>query len=125
MTASPLRTEIFLLAWSAAFGLVVGTVYWFLTYEVAGSVLLVGFGAGSAVAALLMRRTAADAAEEGDTAEIAPRPGWGPIGIGAGVGLCGLGLAFGPWLVLLGILVLTASGATWLATAVADYDRLP
>jgi hypothetical protein len=124
MKASPYRTEIVLLAWSAGFGFVVGTVYWFLTYESAGTALLIGFGAGSAVAAVLMRRTVQEAAE-GHGVEIAPRPGWGPFGIGAGVGAVGLGLAFGPWLVLLGMVILTASGVSWLATAVSDYDRLP
>jgi hypothetical protein len=124
MNATPYRAEIVLLAWSAGFGFVVGTVYWFLTYESAGTALLIGFGAGSAVAALLMRRTVKEAAE-GHGVDIAPRPGWGPFGIGAGVGAVGLGLAFGPWLVLLGMVILTASGVSWLATAVSDYDRLP
>jgi hypothetical protein len=122
--ASAFRTEILLLAWSAGFGFVVGTVYWFLTYESAGTALLIGFGAGSAVAALLMRRTVGEAAAEGHAEEIAPRPGWGPFGIGAGVGAVGLGLAFGPGLILLGMVILTASGASWLSTAVSDYDRL-
>ncbi|MFL5641582.1 MAG: hypothetical protein ACJ771_04495 [Chloroflexota bacterium] len=124
MKASPFRTEILLLAWSAGFGFVVGTVYWFLTYESAGTALLIGFGAGSAVAALLMRRTVGEATAGGHGEEIAPRPSWGPFGIGAGVGAVGLGLAFGPWLILLGMVMLTASGVSWLATAVADYERL-
>ena len=43
----PQETRVFLLM--AAFGLAVGIVYWFLSYEVAGTILLLGFGAATGV----------------------------------------------------------------------------
>jgi len=48
----PLGSEVTLFARMASFGLIVGAVYWFLTYEVAGTVLLSTFGFASAIAAI-------------------------------------------------------------------------
>jgi hypothetical protein len=36
--------EVLVFARPAAFGLIVGAVYWFVSYERAGTVLLLGFG---------------------------------------------------------------------------------
>ena len=41
----------------AIFGLVVGAAYWFLAYETAGTVLLIGFGVASTVATISLWRT--------------------------------------------------------------------
>ena len=40
----------------AAFGLLIAVVYWFLTYESAGSVLLLAFGIGSALLTVVLVR---------------------------------------------------------------------
>ncbi len=46
----PQETRFFLLL--AAYGIVLGVVYWFLTYEVAGTLLLLAFGVGPALLAV-------------------------------------------------------------------------
>ena len=47
---SGVGSEVTLFARMAAFGIIVGAVYWFLTYEVAGTILLSTFGLASAIA---------------------------------------------------------------------------
>jgi hypothetical protein len=44
--------EVRLFLRMSAFGLIVGAAYWFLTYETAGTVLLVGFGIAAGIAAV-------------------------------------------------------------------------
>ena len=50
----PQETRVFLFV--AAFGLVIGVIYWFVSYEVAGTVLLLLFGVTNAVLALALVR---------------------------------------------------------------------
>lgn len=112
------------------FGVVVGAIYWFLTYETAGSALLLGFGvaAGVATAAIVVRSrgAASDAAPadaqvgDSESAEPFPEPGWAPLVISLGLGGLALGAAFGPWLTIAGLLVAIAGGATWLGSAVRE-----
>ncbi len=45
-----LSEEVLFFARIAAFGLIVGAVYWFVAYEPAGTVMLLGFGVASSVA---------------------------------------------------------------------------
>jgi hypothetical protein len=124
--------EVSLFARMAAFGLIVGTAYWFLTYETAGSIMLGAFGLASGVAGIAVaigrrsadRRadraapTAARAAQEAAT----PAPGWAPLGIGIGLGGVGLGAVFGPWLLIAGLLVVIPSARAWLGTAMDESD---
>ncbi len=123
------------------FGLITGGAYWFLTYEQAGTVLLVAFGLASGLAAVAIfvgsrrgRRgvaaglvhdgvAAAEAREpEGPEAEPLPEPGWAPLGIAAGIGAVALGAAFGPWLTLAGVLVAILGAWTWLSAAMREID---
>jgi hypothetical protein len=120
----------------ATFGLVVGAIYWFLTYEVAGTVLLTTFGFASGLAGVavfigtrrLGRGTAADKTEGGEVAvadaatEPVPRPGWAPLGIAVGLGGVALGAAFGPWLAIAGALLAIRSAKGWLDAAVRETD---
>ena len=128
------ETRVFLLM--AVFGLAVGVVYWFLSYEVAGTVLLVGFGlATSVIAAKLAvdrgpRRldravaTAADAASTDaadrpfadDTGRL-PDATIAPFAVGAGVALAALGLVFGLAPVIVGLLPLGWGAWRWLTSA--------
>jgi cytochrome c oxidase subunit IV len=128
-----LGPEVTLFARMATFGIVVGAVYWFLTYEVAGTVLLSAFGLASALAASAVylggrfagRRSPADHAAAPLPAETepAPRPGWAPLGIALGLGGVALGAAFGPWLAIAGALVAVRSAKSWLDTAVEETDE--
>ena len=120
----------------AVFGLVVGAGYWFLTYETAGSVLLVAFGIASAVATVAIslgsRRgrphgpPGTTAAAEPPTglphAEPIPSPGWTPIAISIGLGGLALGLAFGPWLLIAGLGVTLVGAKAWLDATIAETD---
>jgi hypothetical protein len=125
-----LSDEAKVFARMSIFGIVVGGAYWFLTYEVAGTVLLLGFGlaAGLATVANFIRSrrapsdaTAADdVVAEGEAAETIPEPGWAPLVISVGVGGLALGAAFGPWLTIAGLLVAIAGGASWLSAAIRE-----
>ena len=135
-----LSDEAKVFARMSIFGIVVGGAYWFLTYEVAGTVLLLGFGlaAGLATVANVIRSrgAASDAGAAGDevsggesapgeavsgeAVEPYPEPGWAPLIISLGVGGLALGAAFGPWLTLAGLLVAIAGGASWLSAAVRE-----
>jgi hypothetical protein len=128
-----------LFAVMSTFGIGIAIVYWFLTYDPTGSVLLLLFGIAAgigAVAELLGsrgrrgERAAADAneaaapsagaADEGPEVQPVPRPGWAPIGLGFGLGGVALGAAFGPALVIAGVLVTLLSASTWLSAAVHE-----
>jgi hypothetical protein len=112
------------------FGVVVGGVYWFLTYESAGTALLLGFGlaTGVATAAIFVRSrgarsgapTAGDEVAGDEPAEPFPEPGWAPLIISLGLGGLALGAAFGPWLTIAGLLVAIAGGASWLSSAIRE-----
>jgi hypothetical protein len=125
-----LSDEAKVFARMSIFGIVVGTVYWFLTYETAGTILLLGFGlaAGVATAAVFVRSrgarsdaaTVGDEVADGESAEAFPEPGWAPLVISLGLGGLALGAAFGPWLTIAGLLVAIAGGASWLSAAMHE-----
>ncbi|HLQ48840.1 MAG TPA: cytochrome c oxidase subunit 4 [Candidatus Dormibacteraeota bacterium] len=130
-----LSDEAKVFARMSIFGIVVGGAYWFLTYEVAGTVLLLGFGLAAGLATVAnfirSRRAAGDATSAGDevaggesvpgeSAEAYPEPGWAPLVISLGVGGLALGAAFGPWLTIAGLLVVIAGGASWLSAAIRE-----
>ena len=131
----PLGSEVTLFARMASFGLIVGAVYWFLTYEVAGTVLLSTFGFASAIAGIAvfvgsrrLRRAGTAPPDEPATpgtaaAEPLPRPGWAPLGIALGLGAVAVGAAFGPWLAIAGALLAIRSAKSWLDAAVRETDE--
>jgi hypothetical protein len=121
-----LSEEVLVFGRLAAFGLIVGTVYWFIAYEPAGTMLLIGFGLASAVAAALLwakSRKAADGSHEwpvdGGPARI-PSPGYAPFQIGIGAGITALGLATGPLLALAGVVILVIGARYWLEAAMRE-----
>ena len=131
----------------ALFGLITGGAYWFLTYERAGTILLVAFGLASGLAAVAIfvasrrgesgvaagpvhdgvpeadrRAPVGPDAESLPETEPLPQPGWAPLGIAAGIGAVALGAAFGPWLTLAGVLVAMVGAWTWLSAAMREID---
>ncbi|HEV7810691.1 MAG TPA: cytochrome c oxidase subunit 4 [Candidatus Limnocylindrales bacterium] len=128
--------EAKLFARMSAFGLVIGVVYWLLTYEAAGSVMLTTFGLASGIAALAIvvgsrgqRRPGRPAAEgpvgasrEG-LEEPVPRPGWAPLGIAIGVGGVALAGPFGPWLAIAGLFFAIRSAKSWLDASMQETDE--
>lgn len=123
-----LPPEASLFARMAAFGLVAGGGYGLLTGETAGTVMLGAFGIASLVAAIAVfvgLRAAGHHAEStvgGATAAepAGPRPGWAPVLVALGLGGVALGLAFGPWLSIGGILVAARSAKLWLDATIDE-----
>lgn len=117
---------------SAVFALVLAGVYWFVSYEWAGTVLLFVFGLGSVLATLLLGRSVpgrdADAHAAvrpdgpfGDESGPIPNPTLAPIVFGIGLAIAALGLAFGPWLLLAAVMPLVLGATSWLGAANAEW----
>ncbi|HEY7131968.1 MAG TPA: cytochrome c oxidase subunit 4 [Candidatus Limnocylindrales bacterium] len=138
-----MTAEVRLFARMAVFGVLVGIVYWFLTYEVVGTVLLILFGVSAGIAAIatyllqragkhpLGRPDRPEPAAELDGPEPAaeldgepvPAPGWAPLGIAIGLGGVAIGAAFGPWALLAGLLLAIWSGKAWLNAAMRETSE--
>ena len=117
----------------SAYALVVGVVYWLLSYETAGTVLLLGFGLATGLAFLVLRGgehpdghgpdpTREDVPGQPDGPfgdESGPVPGRSvaPLAVGFGVAVIALGGAFGPWFVIVGVLPLLVGAVDWLRAA--------
>jgi hypothetical protein len=126
--------EIVVFARSAVYFGAIGTAYWFLTYEIAGSVLLASSALASAFVTIVLRLGLRDEPRSADGTSIGPDGPFGdesgrlpsptaaPLGVGFGLALVVLGLVFTGALTLAGsILVLLASRA-WLRAAMAESD---
>jgi hypothetical protein len=133
----PQETRVFLLM--SVFGLVVGIVYWFVSYEVAGTILLIGFGLATGVISV---RLAADpgsaqvrtvSRDRAATAADAPGGGTGgidrpfadetgrlpaetiaPFALGLGVAVAATAVVFGPAPLIVGALPSAWGAWSWL-----------
>jgi cytochrome c oxidase subunit 1 len=125
---------------SFVFAAAIGLAYWFLTYEIAGSILLGAFAVatGLLVAYLVRarRRPSADRLRDesvaasddvaqtegpfGDDAGHLPGPSAAPIIIGLAVGMIGLGVVFTPALSIVGVGLAIAGGWRWLRSIMVD-----
>ncbi|HKG57186.1 MAG TPA: hypothetical protein VKA85_08055 [Candidatus Limnocylindrales bacterium] len=131
----------------SAFGLAVAVVYWFVSYEAAGTVLLIGFGIATGVMALrlvldpssrLVRRQA-----RGDDPTEREGPGGGtgdvdrpfldesgrlpdetiaPFAVGLGVALAATSLIFGAAPAIVGLLPFAWGAWAWLSGAGAELE---
>ena len=129
----------------AGFGLAVTVVYWFISYEVAGTIMLLAFGLGSALLTLVLaletrrgpsgRRwggpwqwlalTPADAASPTLEQEARlPAPGLAPFQVGLGVATAGLAAVFGPWFLVVGAVPLAVGAWGWIRSAMAEHRAL-
>jgi hypothetical protein len=108
------KTEARVFLGVTAFFVVIGVVYWFVSYEEAGAVMLaasatMGLVAGGSI--WLLSRNAPVRTEDRDDATIAQGAGpvdvfplhsvW-PFAVGLSAALFASGFAFGVWLVLIG-----------------------
>lgn len=129
--------EVLVFVRPAAFGIIVGTIYWFVAYETAGTILLLGFGIASAFASVMLWARsrhlpgkapggeADGAASEGPFGvehDRVPAPAYAPFYVGVGAGVVALGLAFGPLLLLTGLVVLVIGARYWLEAAMREAD---
>ncbi len=113
------------------YAVIIGAIYWFVSYEWVGTTLLVVFGLGAGATTLLLasgqRPTAARAAGEadgpfGDESGRVPSATLAPFLVGLAVALVALGLVFGPWFILVAVIPLVMGAHAWLAAARAELD---
>jgi hypothetical protein len=124
--------EIVVFARSAVYFGAIGTIYWFLTYEIAGSMLLTGSALASAFVAIVLRlgvrgeHPPAEAAQAGpdgpfgDESGRLPAPTAAPLGVGLGLALVVLGLVFTGALALAGSILLLLASREWLRAVMAE-----
>jgi cytochrome c oxidase subunit IV len=136
----------------SVFGLVAGTIYWFLSYEPLGTVALLLLGAGPGFAALyIIQQHRSRGAEPGSLREtlrrfagipppdppgpkalddrdlgVLPLPSIWPFAASLGLAVALSGLIFGLWLVILGLGVALYSGWGWIAAIMREtrYGRV-
>ncbi len=111
----------------SVYALLVGAAYWFLSYEAAGTVLLIGFGLATGAGFTLLRSSARRPPAEagstepdgpfGDESGPLPTRSAAPLAVGLGVAVIGMAGAFGPWFVLAGAVPLLLGAADWLRAA--------
>ena len=118
----PAETRFFLFL--SAFALGIGAIYWFVSYEPAGSVLLLAFGVATGVMGLVLHRTGRRGVdrpfldEEGRFPSETPAP----LAVAAGIALMSLATIFGAAPLLVGLLPFAWGAATWLSRARAELD---
>lgn len=124
-----LPEEVLVFVRLAIFGLGIGALYWFIAYEVAGTVLLVWFGIATAVAAVILwarsrkATRAADGWPFGPDRFMVPAPAYAPLQIGIGAGIVALGVAFGPLLALIGLVLMVIGARAWLAAVMRESEQ--
>lgn len=118
----PAETRFFLFL--SAFALVIGAIYWFVSYEVAGSVLLVAFGLATGVMGLVLHRTGRRGVDRPFLDETGRFPSEtpAPLAVGAGIALIALAPIFGPAPLVVGLLPFAWGAWTWLSRARAELD---
>jgi hypothetical protein len=120
------RVQALIFVGTGSFLAIIGAIYWFTSYEPAGTVLLVlGLGLGVIPGGFLLYRTASTPALAEDRDDADPADGAGSLGtfpassvwpvvFAGGAALTGIGLVFGAWAALPGLLTVTIAfvGAT-------------
>jgi Cytochrome c oxidase subunit IV len=128
---SPIEARIFQVI--AMLALVVGVVYWFVSYEAAGTLLLIGFAVASGIIGLLLANAGSDWRDTArgrrdperpllDERGRIPSPTLAPFAVGIGASIALLSLVFGPAPLLVGVLPLAWGAADWLRRASAELD---
>ena len=119
-----MRVQALVFVATGVFLALIGAIYWFTSYEPAGTVLLV-LGLAVIPGVFLLRRTASAPVLAEDRADADPGDGAGPLGtfpassvwpvvFAGGAALTGIGLVFGAWAALPGLLTVIVAfvGAT-------------
>ena len=130
----PAETRFFLFV--GAFGFVLALIYWLVSYELAGTILLAGFGLGAFVVGVRLRveRRPPGVAETdipfADERGRLPDETLAPLALGLGIALALTAVVFGPWLLVAGIVPFAWGAWTWLlgardelAATIADDGR--
>ena len=113
----------------SAFGIGIGIVYWFVAYETAGTILLIGFGLATGLIGLRLLLVGAPRVRAGDPERPfldesgrLPDETLAPFAVGLGVAVAATGLIFGIAPVVLGLLPLAWGASRWLSAARAELD---
>ena len=126
-----LPREILYFAGIGLYGSGIGIVYWLVTREVAGFVLLTTFGAASAGFALVLLASLPEGDREtsyepdqpdarrvegafGTLTGRIPSGSLAPLEVGFGIAVSSLSLAFGIWMLLAGIVPILAGAYGWI-----------
>jgi hypothetical protein len=128
---SPVEARLF--QFIAVLAVIVGAVYWFVSYEAAGTLLLIGFAVASGLIGLLLASAGGDwraTAGRGrdperpllDERGRSPSPTLAPFAVGVGASIALLSLVFGPAPLLVGILPFAWGAIDWLRRARAELD---
>ena len=150
LTAADEPQEARFFLFMSAFGIVVGIIYWFVSHETAGTILLLGFGVATGLfgsrlattpAARVVRQRTRTA--DGDEVQQEERTGSGtggvdrpfldedgrlpddtaaPFAVGLGLAIAATGLIFGFAPVLVGALPVAWGAWAWLSGARAELD---
>ncbi len=128
-----MRTEARVFLGVTVFFVIIGLIYWFTSYEDAGSVMLaasavMGVVAGGAI--MVLSRGAPTRAEDDPDATIAQGAGpvdvfptqsiW-PFAVGLSAAVTASGFAFGAWLVLVGAGALVVTLICWILEARREH----
>ena len=116
---------------TAAYGVFIAIAYWFVSYEVTGTVLLGGFGLATGVGFVLLWRRNRAAKRTGSldpdrpfTDESGPVPlrSFAPLEVGLGVAVLALGLVFGIWFVVAAAAPIAMGAIDWVRAARREHD---
>jgi hypothetical protein len=129
--------EVLYFAGIGSYGFVIGIVYWFLTYEAAGALLLTVFGAAAIGFALLLTLSARGRPRDASGNPVSPQAGvegsfgsapgripgssLAPLEVGFGIAVCSLSFAFGIWMLIGGIVPLIAGVYSWIRNAEREW----
>lgn len=130
---SPVEARVFQSI--AALAVVVGIVYWYVSYEPAGTLLLIGFAVASGLIGLLLANAGSDWRGTGggqrgrdperpllDERGRIPSPTLAPFAVGVGASIALLSLVFGPAPLLVGLLPFAWGAVDWLRRARAELE---
>ena len=116
---------------TAGYGLLIALAYWFVSYEVTGTVLLAGFGLATGVGFVLLWRRSRGARRAGpidadrpfsDETGPVPLRSFAPLELGLGIAVVGLGLVFGIWFVIAAAVPVAAGALEWVREARHELD---
>lgn len=118
----PAETKFFLFL--SVFALGIGAIYWLVSHEPAGSVLLLAFGVATGLMGVVLHRTGRPGVDRPflDEEGRLPSETSAPLAVGAGIALMALALVFGPAPLLVGLLPFAWGAASWLGSARAELD---
>jgi hypothetical protein len=120
------------------FGIVVTAIYWYVSYEPAGSVLLLAFGLASGLVGVVLAAARRQAPQPRagtpsggrpdesrpylDESGRIPSPTLAPFAVGVGVSIAATSVVFGPAPLLAGIVPFVWGALAWLHRARSEFD---